>query len=70
MCDHVGEKRIYRNISYCKKCELVLGPIYKFEHIRTFKQRNLKNVDNLSDIFENEIKLKIKNEKSLENMIF
>ncbi|NHI92216.1 MAG: hypothetical protein EAX96_06900 [Candidatus Lokiarchaeota archaeon] len=69
MCDHLKEKKLYRNISYCTKCDLVLGPIYKIGNLHKIKQKSL--VDSVSDLdmLENEMKLKIKNEKSLEKVI-
>ena len=67
MCDHLKEKGIYRNISYCKKCDLVLGPIYKKGYIRTINQIKPNNSVLVLDMIDNPTKLKMK--KSIENVI-
>ena len=67
MCDHSRNVKQYRNIRYCEKCDLVLGPIYKVGRIRTINQVNSNNKVSVLDVLEDSIKIKMK--KSVENVV-
>ena len=69
MCDHKSGKKIYRNISYCKKCNLVLGSIYRVGRIRRIKHKNPIDEVSVLDFLEDGMKLKIKTEKTVEKII-
>ena len=70
MCDHLREKRAYRNIIYCKKCNMVLGLSKNKTHIRSVKpfHKPIHDMNSLSVIDQvDEFKLKLKNCSLIEN---
>ncbi len=69
MCDHMREKKMYRNMIYCKECNMVLGPVKGLKYIRYVKQENSNKSISELEIFQKSGKLKLEHNKSIENIV-